>query len=382
MQVGIGHSEMVDSIDAIQEAINQCKEAIGDSRPHAALLFSAICYDYSTLLDEVHKAFPGVQLIGCTTDGELSSLNSFLEDSLVLICMSSENIQFSSGSGTNVSADPHTAIQNALDDARRGLTTEPQLCITYYDSLTTSGTVVLNSLNVQLGENITVFGGVAGDQWQLKSTNQFHNQDVLNDAVTVLLVGGGVKFSTGVATGHQPFGKTFKITKVESNVVFEIDNQTAVEFYEKYVGHYDRAPGEYPLAVRIDNSKDFYLRAPLVFNDNGSIAFAGDIPLGAQVQLTQSTSDAIIQAAETSVNSALRDFPGDKIDLALVSSCAARRIMLGTRVQEEVDLLQSILPVGTGIGGFYAYGEICPVQKSSQSKFHNETFVTILLGEK
>lgn len=382
MKVGIGHSELVEATEAIEEAINQCKEGLDGAIPSSAILFSAICYEYSDLLENIQSSFPGIQVIGCTTDGEFSSVNSFLEDSVLLICFSSEKITLSSGSGTNISNDYNAAVTNALNEARKGLDDDPKICITYFDGLTGNGTDVLDALQEQLGKDVFIFGGTASDQWEFQKTNQFHNTSVLNDAVTVLLIGGDVAFSSGVATGRVPFGKKFKITKVDKNVVYEIDNQNASEFYTKYFGNVGRAPSEGPFAVFIEGSDEFYLRPPLGTNDDGSINFAANIPEGATVQLTNEKKEGVVQAAAEAINTANKNFDGKKIDLVLVTSCGGRKLVLGSRTAEEIEIIKSIVSPEIAIGGFYGYGEICPLQDSGKTKFHNNTVVTLLLGEK
>ncbi len=61
---------------------------------------------------------------------------------------------------------------------------------------------------------------------------------------------------------------------------------------------------------------------------------------------------------------------------------AGRRLVLGTRVSEEYELLRTTLPADVAICGFYGYGEICPLREGAgeQSHFHNETIATLLIG--
>jgi hypothetical protein len=73
---------------------------------------------------------------------------------------------------------------------------------------------------------------------------------------------------------------------------------------------------------------------------------------------------------------------GDRKPLAaLVFSCAARNDLLGTRTKEEIDTLRQEVGDDLPFVGFYAYGEISPFRKGSPTRFHNETFITLLLSE-
>lgn len=383
LKVAVGHSEDVDAIDAIEEVIQQCRQSLGDSSPKAGILFADFEYDHSVMLDQINKAFPNIELIGCTTNGELSSEGAFLEDSVVLICLASDSIEMAVGLGKNLAADPVAATRHAVEGAQAKLSGDPQLCITYYESLTTSANVVLTSLKGQFDQPMPIFGGTAAGPWMQQKTRQFYMNEVLNDAIPLLLFSGDVLFSFGVATGWKPFGRQHTVTKVDYNVVYEIDDQSAVELYRSYLGSHERISAEFPLAVFEKNMEGFYLRAPLLVENDGSLQFAGDIPEGATVQLTQSIHDDILAAVKTAAEQALEGYTGKKKPaLALITSCAARRAVLGTRVIEEYEILSNALPDDVIIGGYYSYGELCPLDDEEPSRFHNETFVTLLIGEK
>ena len=68
-KVVIGHSDDVDSRDAIIEVLEQCKKGLGKLKPNAGLLFSSIDYEHVVMLKSIRKKFPGIELIGCTADG-------------------------------------------------------------------------------------------------------------------------------------------------------------------------------------------------------------------------------------------------------------------------------------------------------------------------
>ncbi|MCZ6528374.1 MAG: FIST C-terminal domain-containing protein, partial [Candidatus Dadabacteria bacterium] len=65
---------------------------------------------------------------------------------------------------------------------------------------------------------------------------------------------------------------------------------------------------------------------------------------------------------------------------AICFSCAARKLVLGTRAHEEFELIQKDYS-DLMVTGFYAYGEIGPLRPNTPSRFHNETFISLLIGE-
>ena len=137
---------------------------------------------------------------------------------------------------------------------------------------------------------------------------------------------------------------------------------------------------EHPLALQASDG-EFVLRAPLQHFDNGQVTFAGDVPQGSVVQLTQATRGDILAASRESIMKALEGFTTGKPDAAILFSCAARKQLLGTRTDQEYALLEDqVSDIETC--GFYTYGEIAPKEAGQNTDFHNQTFVAVLLGER
>lgn len=379
-QAAIGHSHDVDSLEAAREVIEQCKAKLQGRAPQAGILFSAMDFDHEAILETINEAFEGIELIGCTTDGEVSSLLEFQEDSLTLLVLASERIEIKAGLGRNLSADLAAATAQATQEAKAKCTKEPRLCIITPESMTVSSSNVLEHLSHELGETFPIFGGIAADQWQFKKTYQFYGKERLSDALPLLLFAGPIQFSHGVGSGWSPIGKQGTVTSVSGNVVHRIDDQSAIEFYKYYLGDHITPSGEYPLAVFDPAEEHFYLRAPLAYDEeSGSITFAGDLPEQATVQLTATQRDKILHASQTSMQDALSHYSGEPT-LAIIISCAARKQLLGTRTNEEYKLFREHA-ADLDVFGFYAYGEIAPLQANKPTRFHNETLITLLLGD-
>ncbi|MGB0562579.1 MAG: FIST signal transduction protein [Spirulinaceae cyanobacterium] len=377
----VGHSNDLDTHDAIAQVLEQCQTALGGQTPQAGIVLSAIDFDHGQILQTIKAAFPELELIGGTTDGEISSVLGFEEDSLTLMLFCSDRITLRAGIGTGLSQDLAAAVGQAVSHATERQTEPVRLCLTLPESLTASAVQILAALKTALGPEIPIFGGLTADQWRFKQTYQFCGTDVYSDAIPILTVAGPVVFSHGVASGWQPIGKTGVVTKAQANVIQEIDQEPALKFYQYYIG--DRAPSsEYPLAVF--EGDRYYMRAPSGQYDatTGAVTLFGDVPEGAIVQITETTRDDILQASQTSMQQALDQYPtGQQPSAALFFSCASRRQILGRRTQEEYQLTQDCLTQTLPSCGFYTNGEIAPLQQQGVTHFHNETFITLLLGE-
>src|SRR6267378_2221879 len=87
MRACVVHSKDVDSVDAVAELIAGAQVALGASLPRVAMLFAGIDHDFAVVLEQINAQWPGMELIGCTTDGEMSSHILFAEDSLALVLL-------------------------------------------------------------------------------------------------------------------------------------------------------------------------------------------------------------------------------------------------------------------------------------------------------
>ncbi|MEM6253543.1 MAG: FIST N-terminal domain-containing protein [Cyanobacteria bacterium P01_D01_bin.156] len=386
LRFAVGHSNDPDSQCAILEVLEQVHRALDGASPKAGIVFAAIDFDHTLILSRIVEAFPEIDLIGGTTDGEMSSMLGFEQDSLTLMVFCSDKITITAGMGRGVSKDPLAATHAAVQQASVHHKETIQFCISLPESLTISGLVIIESLKQVLGEHVPIFGGLTADQWRSQQTYQFLGTEVCSDAVPVLLFSGPILFSHGVASGWQPIGQLARVTKADKTVVYEIDGQPALDFYSRYLGGLPPS-SEYPLAVFDGDSDRYYMRAPSGIYDPtvGSVTFFSHVPEQSMVQMTETTRDGILSASHLSTSQALEDYPGKTPAAVLFFSCASRRQMLGPRTRQEYEQAHSYLTQALSqsipICGFYTNGEIAPLQGKGVTHLHNETFITLMMGD-
>ncbi|NND71218.1 MAG: hypothetical protein HKN43_06540 [Rhodothermales bacterium] len=395
MKVVIGHSEDIDSASAIEEALAICKESLEGLVPQAGILYTAMDHDFQLILDKIMAEYPHLELIGCTTDGELSSATGFAEDSIVLILIQSDNVHFRAGIGDGVVENPAKAAKEAVAMARENLDAPIKLCITNPAGIGTYSPAVLEAIHESVGPNVPICGGLAGDQSRMETTYQFYKGTVYTNAVPVILFAGPLNVSVGVRSGWTPVGSAHRVTHAEGNIVYTIDDKPAKDLWVKYFGDVENfnallAHGisVFPYEGQGETSndataaiRDSYFSAPSSFRDDGSIGVLTPIPSDVVVRFSDATRDDIVDSTASSITQAMTAYPGERPDAALIFSCAGRRILLGTRVTEEARLLRDNIGEGIPFAGFYTYGEFCPLQSSMIPQAHGGTFVTVLLGE-
>ena len=388
-RMAVGHSDDIDVERALDAVLDECDAGLHGATPKAGLLLASWDSDHRALVDRIRGRYPGIELAGATSAGEMSSVLGFAEDSVALALFASDAIDFTVGMGRDLATDPGQACRRAVEEARAKSRLAPSLCIAMPTIGPVEASLVLDALRRELGPDVPILGGGAAPRDPsvnpasgVGASRQIAGDVVTDDAIAILLFCGPLASSFGVDTGWRGVGPRATVTAVSTDGVAEIDGRPATEFYERYLGTVAPAIAN-PLAVFDTRDSDrFYLRTPLAYDRaTGYVTFFGHVPEGATVQLTVAATDEIFEGARASIADALASFPaGHAPEAALVFSCATRRYLLGTRAGREIELVREALGAATPVAGVYCMGEIAPMASGDPSRFHNATLVSILLG--
>lgn len=251
------------------------------------------------------------------------------------------------------------------------------------DGLKINGSQLVKGLNSVL--DVSVTGGLAGDDLSFKQTLVFADGDPQESAAVIIgFYGESLHVSVGCKAGWEEFGAERIVTKAEGNVIYEIDNKPAIELYEAYLGDYIKdlpASGLlFPLNIKEYEKDKEVIRVMMGINEDRSIIFAGDIPQGSTVRLMKTNVDNLIDGSSL-VAHTIQPY-NDKRSLTLTVSCSGRRSVLKQLVDEEIDAVHSILGKRSQIVGFYSFGEIAPFSDDIlECKLHNQTMTLTSIYE-
>lgn len=337
--------------------------------------------DHPDVVDELASAAPGAAIIGCSTAGEI--LDSDVRDG----CAVAAAIEFDSTevryAVAPITADTSFAagrqLAESLDD--------PSLKTIFVlsDGVGVNGSELVRGTTEQVGPNVVVTGGLAGDGDRFERTWVIADRQPKQGMVAAVgLYGDKVRIGHGSQGGWDVFGPERLITRSAGNVVYEIDGQPALSLYKDYLG--ELASGLpatgllFPLSVRIPDRADELVRTILaVDEEEQSLVFAGDVPTGSHATLMQANFDRLVEGAEDAARlTNTQAGEGDVLSIAI--SCVGRRLVLGSRVEEEVEATLDVLPSGTKQIGFYSYGEISP-HATGTCALHNQTMTLTTISE-
>ncbi len=381
MKVVVGQSEDPQGANAVADVVAQISGEIGRLSPKAGILFCSLDYDHGAVLRGLEEAFPGLALIGCTTDGEMSSSLGFTEDSLCLAVLCSDRVAFGVGQGGGVSTAGTAAGEQAARMAveNLGADAQPRFALILADPISAGTSGVDVGIKNVLGMDFPVFGGVSAAHSKRRTTSQFCNGVVGTDNVVLLLVGGPVEYSFGIKGGHTPLGPKKAVTRYDRNVLYRVGETTAYDYFRSAIGENDLFMN-FCLAVYEKGSDDYFvLSAPVSDSQAGTVSLNGNLPRDAEVQIGTADKDVVFSSCAEAIGTARAGLDGAP-DCALLFSCAGRKMIAGTRIAEETAIVRRALP-GVPFAGFYCYGEFGPPAWRHPFRLHGTTFVCLLLRE-
>jgi hypothetical protein len=117
---------------------------------------------------------------------------------------------------------------------------------------------------------------------------------------------------------------------------------------------------------------------------SGSMTFAGDMPEGWTAQLMRGSFGRLCAGAAEATHQAMSELKpaADSETAEILVSCIGRRLLMGQRIDEEIEAATAELPPSCQPVGFYSYGEISPHDVSGRVQLHNQTMTVTLLSEK
>ncbi len=383
IHVALGQVEGIDTDQTISRVVAQCRRQMAGRPVDAGLVFISAGFDAALVVKVVNDAFPGIELVGCTTSGEFSSQLGFSDDSICLVTLASEQVEFKAGLGLTMSVNPEAAAVQAVAAAGRELNGIARVCIALPDGAGSNFNRLMAAFSSELGLECPVFGGCSSTQEAPfdHPIRQIYKTTLVSDAVPILLLAGPVEHRFAVANSWRPVGRRAKVTDVDGPIVRRIGERSAIDFYRHYLGDHSLPAFDFPLAVYESGADRFYMRGLSRYDLAAqSIHFAEAIPVGATVQLTEAVRTTLLNDTRNCMSVFSSAVNCINPALALSFSCSLRKEALGTRAIDELNIITQNLPRGLPVCGFFGYGEITPLNDGEPSFYHNATLATVVLG--
>lgn len=334
------------------------------------------------IYSEIASRYSNAKIVGCSSSGNI--LNSQVSKSSLVVtsvCFESAWVEISS-----ISFNDGDDIQKMAEDLINNLPKDNLKHIFLIsDGLLINGSQLVNGIN-KINKSIPVTGGMAGDGARFLETFVIANNPPSQRVIVAIgFYGDSLNIQSGCFAGWSEFGAQRVITKSKRNVLYEIDNQPALDLYKKYLGeHAATLPNSglrFPLNIKENDNSNEVIRTLLSINEEEkSITFAGDVPEGYTARLMRPDIEELINGAGKAAE--VINKINDKTALGLIVSCVGRKIVMNQLIDDELEIIQETLGDNVHLTGFYSYGEIAPFQDNLLNcQLHNQTITLTTIYE-
>ncbi len=332
---------------------------------------------------DIKNKYPNAQIALCSSAGEIFQ-KEVLDDTISLVAMQFESTTIQT---SEISIEDFDSSYEAGKILVNKFSEEKlKLILVFSDGGKVNGSELVKGMNDFKKTGVLITGGLAGDGSRFERPFVGLNQVAQSGKILAIgFYGDNIVLSHGSFGGWESFGLERTITKSNANVLFEIDGKNALGLYKTYLGKYaEELPSSallFPLSIKLSDSQDPIVRTILsIDTENESITFAGDIPEGSRIRFMKANFDKLIDAAADAANSCL-EITESKPKLAILISCVGRKLIMPTRIDEEIEAISEIFGTNTLLSGFYSYGEISPLSPFANCELQNQTMTITGINE-
>ena len=334
--------------------------------------------------DYLRNLYPSADIVSSSTAGEIIQ-DAVFDDSIVAIALQLENSTLKA---------IKTQIGEHADSYAAGVSLKHRLdaedlsgIFIISDGLMVDGAALIKGFSDNNEKNIPMTGGLAGDAARFQKTftglNEVASQ---GNIIAIGFYGENIHIGHGSLGGWDEFGYERQITRSDKNVLFEVDEEKALDLYKRYLGDYaSELPGSalmFPLSMRAPGSDKYLIRTILATDEtSNSMVFAGNMPSGSSVRLMRGDIQKLIRASATATKDSVDSLKNHKPQLTLLLSCVGRKIIMNEKVEEEVLAAEEALGKDCTVAGFYTYGGLSPFGVGTACELHNQTMTVTTFSE-
>jgi hypothetical protein len=323
----------------------------------------------------IKSKFTAAEIAMCSTSGEIFQDN-VLDNSLVALAIQFEKTIINTHS-VNIK-DYNNSYAAAIGLAKKISNENLTYILLLSDGSLVNGSELVKGVATQVDKKVLITGGLAGDDANFKSTLiGLNEQPKEGEIIAIAFYGNNLTVTHGSQGGWDIFGLEKSVTNSSGNVLIELEEQNALELYKKYLGEESKnLPASallFPLSVIIPGTKKPVVRTILSINEEDkSMTFAGDIPVGSKVRFMKANFEKLAMAASEAAKQTTI-YHNDVPEFSLLFSCVGRKLILDSKTDEKVKAVSKTFDHKTILAGFYSYGEISPFNEGGNCQLHNQT---------
>ncbi len=332
-----------------------------DFKPTLAVVFSSKSQDLKGICDALDAE--GIAIFGCTTAGEF--IDEQTETGTWTMLLMDLNPEYFQIHLEEYPDKNYREVAYAMATNVKGSFETPALLIGV-SHVETNGEEILHGFQEVFGPEVNLFGGLAGDDYDLKETCVFTNQKISNCGMICLALDESKVEVQGIATcGWKAIGTEKTVTKSEGNHIYTVDGIPVLDITAKYGGLENVSPDNEKLFVELTcnlplqllrEKGDPVMRGGLLIDwTDRSFYTNGSVPEGSKVRFSVppdwDVMDKVVKGVEQ-----LKKERMPEADALVIFSCGGRIISLGPLMSEELEGVKNVWQVP--MVGMFSYGEL------------------------
>ncbi len=370
------------STGEIQAAL---QEVMADGfKPTLAIVFISIKQDRDAICSLLNNE--GISIFGATTSGEF--ISSEIGEGSIAVMLLDINPAYFKVLFFETADSSALEISKQLGIEGKKIFHNPAFIIAS-GWLHTDGEQIVKGIEEGFGREVTIFGGMAGDDLALREPLVFtYSKHSITGLVAILINEDKIDIK-GIATcGWKPIGTTKTVTRSSGNIVYTIDDKPALDLVIKYLGLDIDADSDtdvvtnigayYPLQLERENAVPVMRTAMLGNKEDRSLICAGNVPQGSKIRFSLPPDFDVIDTVVAECTD-LKNEKQNDADAMIMFSCISRYLSFGVMTSEEIERVIKVWDVP--MIGFFSYGEFGK-SKNGKHEFHNNTCCVVVLKEK
>lgn len=374
-----------------EEIKSALAESLADGfKPTLAIVFISIKQDREAVCTMLNQI--GIDLIGATSSGEFINGHQS-EGEIVILLLDVNRNNYSILIEDIGRRSLEDTANNFLNDAFQKFEKPAFILITTLltsDGKLLDGEGLVKYIEKLAGPDITMFGGMAGDDITFTGTWVFTNDKSTDYGMAALVLDENKIELHGLAfSGWKPMGVSRMATKSEGNLLYTIDDRPALEMYLHYLGHKENSLADqinffntigvhYPFQIEREN-REPKMCAPIGYDkDKNALVCESDVSQGSRLRFSTPPDFDIIETVISKAGEIKKE-QNAEAEALLIFSCAGRLSALGPLAHEENEGLYKVW--NAPMAGFYTYGEFGK-GLNGKHEFHSTTCSWVTLKEK
>lgn len=363
-------------------AVEQCLGHLGQCAPLLLLAFTGGKHDSGTVMNQLHREFPGVPVVGGSAAGAISR-DGFGYSGLEMgvLAFTDPRLVPQVFVTRDLATGEYEAGHQLGRDLRRSAA-DDALVLIFYDSVANTSPLRLHPASalvdgIQNGlgnRRVSLVGGGLLTDMNLGGGWVFDGRTARKHTAIALVFPPQVKTITTVLHGCRPVSSFMEITRIDGATVQELDGRPALGVLEEMLGLpvVGNSPAELTLIATLGHKQgdpfapydeNAYVNRLILSGDRdtGSITlFEPDFRVGTHVQVMARDNELMLDSVRAGVERTNAAIGGKDALFGLYVDCAGRASAMTGAPVEEADLVRQHLDPHVPFLGFYSGVEIAP----------------------